>query len=418
MFLGGTSSGLQSNNLDDELRSQGLTSVNSVKKVYDVNGAVGGPVLKERLWFFASARGWGTTTGVANLYADANTNDFVYTPDLSRPIEPDEIDKARRRTPDVPGHRPKTSSCFRGTAQRNFQDQLTGQLETGTIKNEANQGYCQRHQVVQGTWSRPQSSSLLFDAGVTVSKFNFQSFGTDLFLSDYEGCGGQLVDNVSINDVGLGYTYNGVGVGQGLSLSHQSNGRFNVSFINSRHSIKTGVFWMYGLGGGQRGYNVRAPAQVNGLPVTYTFLNGRPTQLTQFVSPNLQVDQLNPDLALYVQDQWRLSRFTVSAGLRFEWLRESVAASSVPGGALVPPQSFPAINERAELEGPQPAVRHRVGSRGRREDGNQVRHQPLRQFGHDRHREPVRSVRPGQLAGQHGADLERRRTRTSCRTAT
>ena len=37
IFLGGTSSGLQSNNLDDGLRSQGLTSVNSVKKVYDVN---------------------------------------------------------------------------------------------------------------------------------------------------------------------------------------------------------------------------------------------------------------------------------------------------------------------------------------------------------------------------------------------
>ena len=273
VFLGGTGSGLQSNNLDDELRTQGLTSVNSVKKVYDVNGAVGGPVLTDRLWFFASAAGWGTTTGVANLFADANTNDFVYTPDLSRPIEPEEIDKAigGRLTFQASS---KDKFTFSWDMQRNFQDQLTGQLETGTIKNEANQGYCQRHQVVQGTWSRPQSSSLLFDAGVTVSKFNFQSFGTDLFLSDYEGCGGQLVANVSINDVGLGYTYNGVGVGRGLSLSHQSNGRFNVSFINGPHSIKTGVFWMYGLGGGQRAYNVRAPEQVNGLPVTYTFLNG------------------------------------------------------------------------------------------------------------------------------------------------
>jgi hypothetical protein len=344
MFLAGTNSGLQSNNLDDDLRNQGLTSVNSVKKVYDVNGAVGGPILNDRLWFFVSARGWGTTTGVANLYADANTSDFVYTPDLSRPIEPEEIDKAvgGRLTFQATS---KDKFMFSWDRQRNFQDQLTGQLETGTIKNEANQGYCQRHQVVQGTWSRPQSSSMLFDAGVTISKFNFQSYGSDLFLSDYEGCGGQLVDNVSINDVGLGYTYNGVAVGRGLSMSHQSNGRFNVSFVTSRHSIKTGVFWMYGLGGGQRAYNERGPAQINGLPVTYTFLNGRPTQLTQFVSPNLQVDQLNPDLALYVQDQWRLNRFTVSAGLRFEWLRESVAASSVRAGALAPEQSFPAIKD-------------------------------------------------------------------------
>ena len=342
LFFAGTGSGLQSNNLDDNLRNQGLTSVNSVKKVYDVNGAVGGPIVRDRLWFFVSGRRWGTTTHVANLYADANTSDFVYTPDLSRPINPVENDKG------VGGRLTFQASSrdkfmFSWDKQRNFQDQLTGQLETGATKNEANQGYCQRHEVMQGTWSRPQSKNVLFDAGVTVSKFNFQGFGKDLFLSDYQGCGGQLVDNVSINDTGLGYTYNGVGVGRGMSLSHQSNGRFNVSFITGQHSLKTGVFWMYGLGGGQRTYQMRAPAQINGLPLTYTFLNGRPTSLTEFVSPTLAVDQLNPDLALFVQDQWRLKRLTVSAGLRFEWLRESIGASSVPTGALVPAQSFPAI---------------------------------------------------------------------------
>ena len=40
-----------------------------------------------------------------------------------------------------------------------------------------------------------------------------------------------------------------------------------------------------------------------------------------------------------------MSRFTISAGLRYEWLRESVAASSVPAGALAPPQSFPALED-------------------------------------------------------------------------
>src|SRR4051794_10831957 len=42
-FLAGTGSGLQSNNLDDDLIAQGLTSVNSVRKIYDVNATVGGP---------------------------------------------------------------------------------------------------------------------------------------------------------------------------------------------------------------------------------------------------------------------------------------------------------------------------------------------------------------------------------------
>ena len=266
LFLAGTGRSLQSNNLDDGLRDQGLTTVNSVKQVYDVNGAVGGPVVTDRLWFFAAARRWGTTTGVANLFADANVNDFVYTPDPARPIEPMESNRGAGGRLTLQATR-QDKFTFSWDRQRNFQDQLTGQLETGTIKNEGNAGYCQRHEVVQGTWSRPQSNTILFDAGATISRFNFGGFGSDLHLADYEGCGGGLQDNVSINDIGLGYSYNGVGFRQ-MAMSHQSNGRFNVSLIRGRHSLKSGVFWMYGLGGGHRTYTTRGPTQVNGLPVS------------------------------------------------------------------------------------------------------------------------------------------------------
>ncbi len=402
VFLGGTNSDLQSNNLDDDLRNQGLTSINSVKKVYDVNGAVGGPLLRERLWFFASARRWGTTTGVANLYADANTTDFLYTPDLSEPIEPEETDKA------VGG---------RVTFQAIVQGQVhvlvgqAAQLPGSAHRTARDRDHQERSQ--PGLLPAAPGRARHAGAGPVVEpalrrrrhrqQVQLQSFGTDLCLSDYEGCGGQLVTNVSINDVGLGYTYNGVARREGLDLSHQSNGRFNVSFVNSRHSIKTGVFWMYGLGGGQRAYNVRAPEQVNGLPVTYTFLNGRPTQLTQFVSPNLQVDQLNPDLGLYVQDQWRLNRLTVSAGLRFEWLRESVAASS-------------SLRQRAgtRRSPSRPSRTCRTGrtsARGSASCGIPMGDAKTAikfginryvQFGHDRHREPVRSVRPGNSLGSTG----------------
>ncbi len=86
----------------------------------------------------------------------------------------------------------KDKFTFSWDKQRNLQDQLTGQLETGTVKNEGNAGYCQRHEVIQGTWSRPQSSNILFDGGITFSKFNFGGFGKDLLLSDYEGCGGGI----------------------------------------------------------------------------------------------------------------------------------------------------------------------------------------------------------------------------------
>ena len=191
-----------------------------------------------------------------------------------------------------------------------------------------------------------------------------------------------------------------------MSLSHQSNGRFNVSFITGRHSIKTGVFWMYGLGGGHRTYTTRGPdAGERAAGVLHVLQRQPDASLTQFASPSYTVDQLNPDLGLYVQDQWRISRVTISAGLRFDWLRESVKATEVPAGMLVPARSFPARTERAKLEGPQPAVRHRVGSDRQREDGHQVRHQPLRAVEHDR---PGATLRPGGRRGQqHDALVER-----------
>src|SRR5262249_15530550 len=46
---------LQSDNLTDDLKAQGLRSVNSVKLLYDNDGSFGGPVMKDKLWFFLSA---------------------------------------------------------------------------------------------------------------------------------------------------------------------------------------------------------------------------------------------------------------------------------------------------------------------------------------------------------------------------
>jgi len=249
VFVGGTGGGLQSHNLTDDLRSEGLTSVNAIRRVYDFNGALGGRIVKDRIWFFGSGRRWGTTTSVANLYADANllargigtpAASWLYAPDLDHPIHPAEIDRAAGvRFTVKPSERDKFTVSY--DRQRNFQDQLTGQLETGTIKNEANAGYCQSHTLLQGTWTRPHSSTVLLDAGATISRFNFGGFGDDLYLSDYESCGGGLVNNVLINDTSLGYTYNGVG-NRNMALSHQVNSRFNVSYLTGAHSIKTGVF--------------------------------------------------------------------------------------------------------------------------------------------------------------------------------
>lgn len=341
-FTGWTGHQLQGDNLTDDLRTQGLTSVNGVRKVYDVNAAFGGPLIKDKLWFFTAHRRWGTTTRVANLYEDANVDDFVFTPDLGRPVDPVENDKHHGGRLTWQASQRHKFAFYYGW-QKNLQEQLTGQLERGNLTREANASYCQRQNLSQVTWSHPRSSSLLFEGGVTVSRFDFGSFGSDLSLADFTPCGFARIDSVSINDTALGLTYNGVG-NRNLSKSHQSNGRFTASYIAGSHSLKAGVFYMYGLGGGHRIFTDRSPSQIGGLPLAYTFNNGVPTGITQYATPLYTVDQLNPDLGLFVQDQWRVSRFTINAGVRFDWVHQSVPALSVAAGPLVPARSFDAVD--------------------------------------------------------------------------
>ena len=48
--------GLQSDNLTDELRARGLTTVTTVKYIFDTGFTLGGPVKRDTLWFFFSLR--------------------------------------------------------------------------------------------------------------------------------------------------------------------------------------------------------------------------------------------------------------------------------------------------------------------------------------------------------------------------
>jgi hypothetical protein len=79
--------GMQSNNLTDEIRARGLTTVNEVKNIRDIAGTLGGPVAKDRLWFFTSQRWWSNRNRVGGLFYNKTQGTPFYTPDPSRPFE-------------------------------------------------------------------------------------------------------------------------------------------------------------------------------------------------------------------------------------------------------------------------------------------------------------------------------------------
>src|SRR5205823_4922822 len=54
-FFGGTAHGWQSDNNDDALRARGFLYRNFVQHVQDFNFNMGGPIVRDKLWFFGTA---------------------------------------------------------------------------------------------------------------------------------------------------------------------------------------------------------------------------------------------------------------------------------------------------------------------------------------------------------------------------
>jgi hypothetical protein len=58
---------LQGSNFSDELRAAGVQAPGDLIKSYDVSGAVGGPIQRDRFWFFGTARAQGSSSYITNM---------------------------------------------------------------------------------------------------------------------------------------------------------------------------------------------------------------------------------------------------------------------------------------------------------------------------------------------------------------
>src|SRR5688572_28785258 len=68
---------LQGDNVDDRLRNLGIGSGTKMLKYYDPNVSVGGPIMRDKLWYFGSYRDQNTATTVLGFPAD-NPTEFEF----------------------------------------------------------------------------------------------------------------------------------------------------------------------------------------------------------------------------------------------------------------------------------------------------------------------------------------------------
>ena len=62
----------QSSNIDDELRALGFADAPALVKNWDANFSLGGPIKRDRIWFFANTRTTGNHQETQNQYANKN----------------------------------------------------------------------------------------------------------------------------------------------------------------------------------------------------------------------------------------------------------------------------------------------------------------------------------------------------------
>src|SRR6188472_166509 len=67
-----------SNNVDDALRAVGITTPPVLRTNFDISGSLGGPIVKDRLWFFGTVRRWGNAAVRDGIFANEYAGDATH----------------------------------------------------------------------------------------------------------------------------------------------------------------------------------------------------------------------------------------------------------------------------------------------------------------------------------------------------
>ena len=307
-FAGGfvtsfSSQGLQSDNVDDDLIARGIGEPNRVKELWTVNPTFGGPIARDRLWFFSSFTRYRTDQFVAGMFENQDPSAFVYVPDLTRQAVDDQVarDTSLRLTWQATS-RDKISVYVNNSLT--LRDHL---FVGGTNAPDAALGSAIDDNVYQVTWTSPVTSRLLLEFGASMLDDRWQrnpSPEADTTVPGvFELAGGIAFRNQS---AWAGFTHGQHG---GPLWVY----RGSTSYVTGSHALKVGFTL-------NRGENEVARRSTAGSMRLITF-RGQPLLATFYGDPVFSTNKLPANLGIYAQDQWTVDRLTVNAGVRFDYFQ-------------------------------------------------------------------------------------------------
>ena len=330
LFMSRTPGSWQSNNFTDELRQKGLQAPNRVERIQDFNPGFGGPIKKNRLWFFSSFRRWGVDQTITDSFYNLDPTHKTNIPANGlngRPLEPtvdDNIIKSgvARLTWQMAQKHKFSAYMDRIVKFRGHECPALYSEEACGIRSP------KRYFTAQAKYTGTLSSRLLVEAGFSE---NDETYSTNEAQPSVGSLDIPRVDRGTTERWSAPdgpyyfrapdrYTYTGA-----------------VSFVTGTHAFKTGA--QLGQGGNRHQRSLQTGVD---LVQEYRTTNGvrTPVSVIVYNTPQWSQENIKYDLGLYVQDSWTLDRLTLNPGLRIELFNTYIPKEVSPAGRFVPGREY------------------------------------------------------------------------------
>ena len=315
LFATAASGTLQANNFDDELKARGMTAANHIDKIYDINPSFGGPIAKDKLWFFGTFRRWGVNNFVAN----------TFNPDRTQALDDNHITSSVLRLTWQPASQHKLAAYydknvkFRGhrrdtTADYQFIEPQAAFQQTTPL------GY-----TTQLKWTSTLSDRLMLETGLSVFFLHYKT-GYEPGVTSSDIAKIDFTQSTLTNAVV--YDYDSFATRRTLSSA--------LTYVTGAHNLKVGL--QFGNGPYRETFVMNGDQQ-------WRYSNGVPNSIDRFNTPVDVRSNLNMDLGIYAQDQWTISRATINGGVRFERFITSLRHQTAGAGAFVDAREFAPVQD-------------------------------------------------------------------------
>ena len=319
---------MQADNFTQDLQDRGLGTPNSVRKLWEFNPAIGGPIQRDRLWFHWSARHAGSFQNVP-MFFNRNAGDptkWTYEADTSRPAANENIIRDFSTVRLTWQATPKNKVAI-NYSRSDILDHPRGMTARTAPEALANNYTGARKTAFAGEWSAPLTNRVLLEA----------SFGRVAIFWPRPGQGENpflppgTVGMISVQEQSTGITYRATASNHETD-DHRIASRVALSYVTGAHAFKAG--FSFGAGKlNRKEFSVDAP-------MLFRFRNGVPNRITLNARDRTIETNLDSDHGLFVQDRWTVGRLTLTAGLRYDLMAVSYPEVRVGPSQFAPNRNF------------------------------------------------------------------------------